>query len=243
MQQKMMAMLIRHFIIVMHLTMSICPPLMKLCGCLIGTDVTTGGLMADCSKNTELDLDFECLARQGLESLDLSGNDLQKVPEELKLSGFKDLKHLDLSRNKISSLVTYNFGAWTRLKSLNISHNYLKDLPEEMPPIHTIDVSYNQLTDMHSIFGLTNTIAIVLGNPILCNCNSSSVQRMYNITSDLTVIECTLHGKDPPMPISIQCHSDIDNVEYPSEWIYHLILIAVIFIIFVIYCGYNFCLI
>ncbi|KAG5898335.1 hypothetical protein JTB14_034320 [Gonioctena quinquepunctata] len=84
-----------------------------------------------------------------LESLYLSGNKIQELPEFV-FSDLKKLRTLDLSNNKLK-VITHS-GTFKELKNLNIlniSHNYLESLDyvllQPMRSLHVLDVADNQL--------------------------------------------------------------------------------------------------
>ncbi|KAI8044095.1 tsukushi-like isoform X2 [Drosophila gunungcola] len=206
-----------------NLLFAICPTIILQCGCLISM-MKNGSLTARCSNISGLF--FECLAGQQVETLDLSGVGLEEIPNALNLTALKDLRHLDLSNNKISRLKSFNFRTMPRLQSVDLSHNDLTDLPSEPCRIPFIDVSHNKLTDMHSLVVLFRTNANIKGNPILCACSSPIVKRFYAMASlsKLESIECILHDSDQPKPLSTQCHKEIDQDQTPSSVSWLLLL-------------------
>lgn len=67
---------------------------------------------------------FESLNIPSLESLDLSGNQLHTMP--WILDGFRALRHLNLSSNRISALSTPSPTTYESLRVLDLSHNGLQ---------------------------------------------------------------------------------------------------------------------
>uniref|UniRef100_A0A336LWU3 CSON003960 protein n=1 Tax=Culicoides sonorensis TaxID=179676 RepID=A0A336LWU3_CULSO len=67
----------------------------------------------------------------GLEVLDLSRNDLSKMPDN-GLTGLRSLQKLNLQDNKLSNLADRSFVGLGSLKVLNISNNLLTILPPEL---------------------------------------------------------------------------------------------------------------
>uniref|UniRef100_A0A8D8XC32 Protein toll n=1 Tax=Cacopsylla melanoneura TaxID=428564 RepID=A0A8D8XC32_9HEMI len=64
-----------------------------------------------------------------LSVLDLSDNGLESLSGYLFMS-LKKLSHLNLSRNRFQSIIFfYTFGGITSLEQLNLSHNYITDIP------------------------------------------------------------------------------------------------------------------
>ncbi|XP_017057665.1 insulin-like growth factor-binding protein complex acid labile subunit [Drosophila ficusphila] len=190
------------------------PPRFFHSGCWISGTGLNKFLAADCGSFT---FDIKGLADLPINSLDISGISLREVPD---LSGLQELRHLDLSNNQISYLPGCNFSAFPNLKSLNLSHNLITEMPEEPCRMDSIDVSHNQLTDMHSLVGLFKTKdARVMGNPIRCNCSSPLVQRFYTHAKQSTLrnIECILHDSDSPKPLSTQCHKEINEEQTLSK--------------------------
>ncbi|KAL7020472.1 hypothetical protein ACKWTF_011553 [Chironomus riparius] len=114
---------------------------------------------------------------QELQSLDLSFNELQQLPENWALSKLRRLQHLYLQNNNISELNSEAFAGLNSLRTLNLSHNHLEQLPDglffnarELREIHLqgneifqlprslfhrleqlliLDLSENQLTSHH----------------------------------------------------------------------------------------------
>jgi len=114
-------------------------------------------MTADCSNN--FGFDIKCLSRSPqLESLSLAGNELTEVPEEINSTGFENILRLDLSNNRISNLPSWKFVAMPRLQSLNLSHNYISKLPNEACRIPSVDLSYNNLTDMSNLVGIFKNV-------------------------------------------------------------------------------------
>lgn len=114
---------------------------------------------------------------QELQSLDLSYNELQQVPENWAVSKLRRLQHLNLQYNNISELNSETLAGLNTLRTLNISFNHLEQLPEglfygsrelreiylqnnelfQLPPglfhrleqLLILDLSQNQLTSHH----------------------------------------------------------------------------------------------
>ncbi|CAK1585563.1 unnamed protein product [Parnassius mnemosyne] len=66
----------------------------------------------------------------GLNTLDLSHNEIKILPEESELLKLRSLQHLYLQHNNISDISSEAFNGLTSLRVLNISHNRLHTLPE-----------------------------------------------------------------------------------------------------------------
>lgn len=114
---------------------------------------------------------------QELATLDLSNNDIEKIPEYWATSQFRRLQHLYLQHNNISELNSETFAGLNLLKTLDLSYNQLETLPNglfygsrelkeiylksnnliQMPHLlfhriehlQVLDLSLNQLTSRH----------------------------------------------------------------------------------------------
>lgn len=69
-----------------------------------------------------------------LKHLDLSNNDLRKLPKGVFRPHMTKLERLDLSSNKIMSLAVEEFGAMTALKWIQLSSNKLTIIDESFFP-------------------------------------------------------------------------------------------------------------
>uniref|UniRef100_A0A6P4F959 Leucine-rich repeat-containing protein 53-like n=1 Tax=Drosophila rhopaloa TaxID=1041015 RepID=A0A6P4F959_DRORH len=198
------------YVLLGFLTLAFCPTIYFECGCFISGSIN-GFPKANCKRS---DIDIKCLSHQELETLGLSGNRLNEtILSKLNSTEFEKLEHLDLSNNMITRLSSFKFNTMPRLQSVNLSHNLLTEMPGDPCRIPFIDVSHNNLTDMHSLVVLFRTNAITKGNPFLCNCSSPTVKRLYTTASHskLKNIECILHDSDQPKPLSTQCHKEIEQ--------------------------------
>ena len=77
-----------------------------------------------------------------------SNLDLDLSWDMITTEHLKQITHLDLSNQSISSLHEYDFDGLTELVSLNLSSNQLRylDLSDSLLRIQSLDISYNQLT-------------------------------------------------------------------------------------------------
>lgn len=83
-----------------------------------------------------------------MQSLDLSGQDLEKIPESI--TSLEHLRHLNLSENDLQTLPR-NFCVLKNLKTLDLSFNRFYTLPEclfSLTHLEELNVSYNRLTDI-----------------------------------------------------------------------------------------------
>jgi len=108
-------------------------------------------------------------------NVDCSSRNLSALPVEWQIS--QDARHLDLSRNQLSSLVKEQFSHWgnleelilsrnifaflnegvflglTNLRKLDLSYNMLTSLPEQifsgLPVLSELNLEMNRLQDMH----------------------------------------------------------------------------------------------
>ncbi|XP_050744872.1 toll-like receptor 8 isoform X2 [Drosophila biarmipes] len=211
---------------------TLCNPdaLINVCNCSI---LYGEGMIADCSTNSGFDI--KCLARLPcLEDLNLSGNRLAEVPKELNSTGFDCIRRLDLSHNSISHLPSWKFDSMPLLQSLNLSHNQISTLPEDACRIRSVDLSYNNLTDMSNLLGIFKTKARIVGNPIRCACNSTIARRFYAkpTFSNLESIDCTGPGSDLAKPLAMQCNQDYNEGQSSSNW-EHQIYLFMFLLIFI----------
>jgi len=82
--------------------------------------------------------------------VDCSSRNLSTLPVEWQLS--QDARHLDLSRNQLSSLVKEQFSRWGNLEVLILSRNKFASLNEDaflgLTNLRILDLSYNMLTSL-----------------------------------------------------------------------------------------------
>ncbi|KAL1122194.1 hypothetical protein AAG570_003599 [Ranatra chinensis] len=82
-----------------------------------------------------------------VEKIDLSGNRITAVA--FTLSFYNELRHLDVSRNRIQSLRGKSFESQSRLLFLNASHNHITSLGKDafrgLKSVKVIDLSHNQI--------------------------------------------------------------------------------------------------
>lgn len=94
-------------------------------------------------RNKLIDIDLSCLC-ENISTLDLSNNQIEKVPSQLFT--FSKLFYLDLSNNKIQYLSERIIAS--SLITLNISRNPIKKLPDGFPaPIECLYASFCGLTE------------------------------------------------------------------------------------------------
>jgi Leucine-rich repeat (LRR) protein len=67
---------------------------------------------------------------QELTSLDLSHNELQRIPENWAVSKLRRLQHLYLQHNNITELNSETLAGLNSLQTLNLSYNHLEQLPD-----------------------------------------------------------------------------------------------------------------
>lgn len=94
---------------------------------------------------------------QELQSLDLSNNELQQIPENWAVSKLRRLQHLFLQHNNISELHSETLAGLNSLRTLNLSFNHLEQLPDGMfsnaRELREIHLQGNELFQLpHSLF-------------------------------------------------------------------------------------------
>ncbi len=97
-----------------------------------------------------------------VKKIDLSGNQLQELPDTI--GKLEKLESLNLSKNRfddegISDLVD-NIETLERLKSLNLSHNSIEKVPSQLfqLSIKRLNLSYNQLAALPGLRGFGNNM-------------------------------------------------------------------------------------
>ena len=90
------------------------------------------GVAAPPTMGNDLGKHLETAEKTG--ALNLSGNQLKKLPE--KVVQLSKLRTLDLSKNSLKS-VPEGLGAMTQMKHFNLSHNAVQRLPPSvrLPPL------------------------------------------------------------------------------------------------------------
>ncbi|XP_017071908.1 tsukushi-like [Drosophila eugracilis] len=202
--------------------------LIELCGCLVkGTG--DGSLAADCSYRS--DFNMTCLAMLELSSFDLSGNGLRRVPN---ITGFETVTDFNLSYNNITELASCNLFYMPRLKTLNLSHNSIEKLSSDVCSIPNIDLSFNNLTDLHDLESNWKTMANVQGNPFWCDCNSSPVKLLARKSSESNIqnIECIHRGNYLSKPLAQLCYTEINADQKISNHSYLIIFVFFLMIFF-----------
>lgn len=80
-----------------------------------------------------------------LSELDLSANKITALPPQT--ATFKQLTKLDLSRNELQAF-RLHASRLPRLRELNLERNKLRSLPQLPPTLFSLNVSYNQFTQL-----------------------------------------------------------------------------------------------
>jgi len=90
-----------------------------------------------------------------LRNLDLSNNKISSLPSNI--GSFKAMKNLSLSKNRISS-IPEDMGKMSKLENLNVSYNLLQSIPtsfQQLKSLREICLSFNHLTNIPpSLLGL-----------------------------------------------------------------------------------------
>lgn len=121
------------------------------------------GKLAPCSQLTELDLqethlneltNNSILSMKMLQVLNVSDNELTRVPYDIRSLAFLEILHLD--NNHISKLSCKDFENTTRLLELNLNTNQIANLDrcvlENLTELQRLDLSYNQLRTVGDSF-------------------------------------------------------------------------------------------
>jgi hypothetical protein len=90
---------------------------------------------------------------QGIEKLDLHGNDFREIPTALE--NLPNLQKINLGGNKISHVPTGFFDGFGRLKSVVLKRNLIKTFPAQLPlNIIKISIDQNELESLPDLRGL-----------------------------------------------------------------------------------------
>ncbi|NES68255.1 MAG: leucine-rich repeat protein [Okeania sp. SIO2D1] len=121
-----------------------------------------------------------------LEWLDLSNNQLTKIPAEL-FANLIELRQLDLSHNQLTTIPESITKRLYDLKRLNLSHNQFTAIPESITnfdDLTELDLSHNQLTTIPgSITNFDNlTELIIYGNNKLLTSQQNIVKKQQEVT-------------------------------------------------------------
>lgn len=116
-----------------------------LCRCQIGT-TNSFALNIDCQENEFNNTRFEAeLLPVFTETLDMSWNSFEYVPEFVG----EDLRSLDMSHNRITTIDDHNFVKLRNLRQLNLSYNQIKVLSIDafagLTQLVKLDLSRNEL--------------------------------------------------------------------------------------------------
>ncbi|XP_078449077.1 slit homolog 2 protein-like isoform X1 [Lampetra planeri] len=105
----------------------------------------------------------------------LDGNQLTMVPREL--ANFKNLKLIDLSNNRISTIANFSFANMSQLSTLILSFNRLRCVPQKafmgLKSLRVLSLHGNDISMVpDGAFGdLTSLSHLALGaNPLYCDC-------------------------------------------------------------------------
>jgi Leucine-rich repeat (LRR) protein len=99
--------------------------------------------------NTETDGELKNIDQQTGDKLDLSGQNLEKIPGYV--FGLKNLEELDLSNNKLTGAIQAEIRHLQSLKVLNAENNQMTGVPAEIGQLSNLEVlnlSNNQLTGL-----------------------------------------------------------------------------------------------
>ncbi|KAG7621834.1 Leucine-rich repeat [Arabidopsis suecica] len=116
-----------------------------------------------------------------ISKLDLSNNNIQKIPESL-VARMLNLWALDLQSNQLKTLPN-SIGCLSKLKFLNVSGNYLQSLPktiEDCRSLEELNANFNELTR------LPDAIGFELTNLTKLSVNSNKLVLLPNSVSYLT---------------------------------------------------------
>ncbi|CAB3366951.1 Hypothetical predicted protein [Cloeon dipterum] len=108
-----------------------------------------------------------CALTPKLKSLDLSSNELSRIPD---LSECKELRILELSKNQIETVESHPFSALSQLHDLLLSRNKIKHVPQEafkgLSKLQVLDLEGNGIESIHpeTFIPLTTLEDLNLGN-------------------------------------------------------------------------------
>lgn len=142
-------------------------------------------------------------------NVDCSSRNLSNLPLEWQIS--QDARHLDLSRNQLSSLVKEQFSRWGNLEALILSRNNFASLNEGvflgLTNLRKLDLSYNTLTSLpEQIFSGLSVLSEL-------NLEMNRLQDMQPLVFASTPHLCSLHlGYNTDLGKSIMKSADFLTV-------------------------------
>jgi Leucine-rich repeat (LRR) protein len=102
---------------------------------------------------------------ENLRVLDISDNQLENVPVEIK--SLKNLRNLQLHTNRLTMIPEGLFACFTVLTTLNLSHNQISDIPKDIQThtnLQILDVSHNQLQRVFHLDQMKKLTHLLLNN-------------------------------------------------------------------------------
>lgn len=142
------------------------------------TSLRRMNMSATCLTELSFGNDSAASSLSDLEELDLSANTLYNL-SSAAFAGFPGLRRLYLSANDIDTLDNFTFSTLSRLELLDLSGNalvsddQLSAMLSVLPPSTVVDLSWNLLTNVDWL-SLPSAGVYLVGNPLRCDCNSSS---------------------------------------------------------------------
>ena len=134
------------------------------------------------------------------EYIDISGQNLTEFPTEL-LSRFKNLKRLNCSNNKLTSLPPFN----NSLRSLYCSNNLLTSLPPLPTNLRSLYCNFNRLTSLPSL-NVNNSLFEIY-------CHNNRLTFLPSLPPSLQILDCGSNQLTmlPPLNNSLTylyCHNN-----------------------------------
>ncbi|KAI1913307.1 hypothetical protein LOZ61_002843 [Ophidiomyces ophidiicola] len=114
--------------------------------------------------------------------LDISNNSLEQL-EHAELYKLHGLVSLRVSNNKLSSLPSY-FGDFASLRSLNMSSNSFRELPEclsRLPTLVDLDVSFNQISSLPGLGKIQSLERLWVNNNTLAGPLGDDLENLVNL--------------------------------------------------------------
>nr|XP_023022369.1 serine/threonine-protein kinase 11-interacting protein [Leptinotarsa decemlineata] len=180
---------------------------------------------ANFSHNAILELDSSIECTLALHSLDLSHNELSKID---LLNQLPNLKHLNLSYNKLVSVPNFKGQICSRLQVLIVNNNFIEELQGLTTIVNLLqlDLGQNCLLEHKSLLYISHLSSLqwlnLQGNPLsfhpqhrslCCNYLNKNVSTLkFSLDSlELTKAEKSLTGSFYPITQSAQLSSSSNN--------------------------------
>ena len=118
-----------------------------------------------------------------LTHLSLGENRLARVSEDT-FDGLVNIQYLDLQKNHISSIAKGTFKKLKKLRHLFLNDNHLTEPPVGLPMLEFLDVSFNRIQKLPSIYQdefYPIDVLYLGGNPYHCDCDILWLKELFDL--------------------------------------------------------------